>query len=50
MTKENWINKLRTEIKKGLNKENILDQEDKLLIYELYIKIKSEIDEIEKNK
>jgi len=48
--REQIINKLRTEIKKGLNKDNILDQEDKMLIYELYIKIKSEIDEIEKNK
>ena len=43
------INKLREEIKKGLNKENILDQEDKELIYKLYIKIKNEFNKMEKN-
>ena len=48
--REQIINKLRSEIKKGLNKDNILDQEDKMLIYELYIKIKNEFDKIEKNK
>ena len=37
--REQIINKLRSEIKKGLNKENTLGQEDKMLIYELYIKI-----------
>ena len=31
--REQVINKLRDEIKKGLNKENILDQEDKELMY-----------------
>ena len=48
--REEIINKLRAEIKKGLNKENILSQEDKMLIYDLYIKIKNELDEVEKNK
>ena len=47
--REQVINKLRDEIKKGLNKENILDQEDKELIYELYIKIKNEFNRMEKN-
>ena len=46
--REQVINKLRTEIKKGLNKENILNQEDKMLLYELYIKIKKEFNELEK--
>ena len=48
--REQIMNKLRAEIKKGLNKENILRQEDKMLIYELYIKIKNEFDKMEKNK
>ena len=47
--REQVINKLRDEIKKGLNKENILDQEDKELMYELYIKIKNEFNKMEKN-
>tara|TARA_B100001123_G_C15173009_1_gene972198 strand:+ start:717 stop:1022 length:306 start_codon:yes stop_codon:yes gene_type:complete len=47
--REQIINKLRDEIKKGLKKENILDQEDKELIYELYIKIKNEFNKMEKN-
>jgi len=48
--REEIINKLRDEIKKGLNKENILSEEDKILFYELYIKIKKELDEVEKDK
>ena len=48
--REQIKNKLRAEIKEGLNKENILRQEDKMLIYELYIKIKNEFDKMEKNK
>ena len=47
--REQVVNKLRDEIKKGLNKENILDQEDKELMYELYIKIKNEFNKMEKN-
>ena len=46
--REQIINELRVEIKKGLNKENILRQEDKMLIYKLYIKIKNEFDKMEK--
>ena len=48
--REQIKNKLRAEIKEGLNKENIFNQEDRLLLYELYIKIKNEFDKIEKNK
>ena len=48
--REQIKNKLRAEIKEGLNKENIFNQEDRLLIYELYIKIKNEFDKMEKNK
>ena len=35
-------NKIRNEIRDGLEKENILDEEDKVLLYKLYIKVKNE--------
>ena len=41
--------KLRSEIKKGLDNDYILNKEDKILLYKFYIKIKNEFKEIEKN-
>ena len=41
--------KLRLEMKKALDKDHILNQEDKILLYKFYIKIKNEFEEIEKN-
>ena len=41
--------KLRTEIKEGLDKDYILNEEDKILLYEFYLKLKNEFDEIEEN-
>ena len=41
-------NKIRTEISSGLEKEKLLNEEDKILIYKFYKKIKKEFDEIEK--
>ena len=41
--------KLRSEIKKGLDKDYILNKEDKILLYKFYIKMKNEFKEIEKN-
>ena len=41
--------KLRSEISKGLNKDHILNEEDKILLYEFYLKIKNEFKEIDKN-
>ena len=41
--------KLRFEIRKGLAKDKILNEEDKKLLYELYLKVKNEFKEIEKN-
>jgi len=41
--------KLRLEMKKALDKDHILNQEDKILLYKFYIKIKNEFKEIEKN-
>ena len=39
--------KIRNEIKNGLDKENILNQEDKILLYKLYKKIQKEFADIE---
>jgi len=43
-------NKIRNEIKKGLAKDKILNNEDKVLLYNLYHKLKEEFMEVEKNK
>ena len=37
------------EIRNGLSKDKILEVEDKMLIYQFYLKIKNEFKEIEKN-
>ncbi len=41
-------NKIRLEIEKGLRKDRIMNEEDKVLFYKLYLKIKNEFQEIEK--
>ncbi len=41
-------NKIRSEIEKGLRKDRIMNEEDKMLFYKLYLKIKNEFQEIEK--
>ena len=41
--------KIRLEIKNGLAKDKILNEEDKILLYELYLKIRNEFAEIDKN-
>lgn len=43
-------NKIRNEIKKGLAKDKILNDEDKILLYNLYHKLKEEFMEVEKIK
>ena len=43
-------NKIRNEIRNGLDKENILNQEDKILLYKLYKKIEKEFADIENNQ
>tara|TARA_B100000029_G_scaffold197369_1_gene195452 strand:+ start:869 stop:1168 length:300 start_codon:yes stop_codon:yes gene_type:complete len=40
--------KIRSEIKKGLLKDKIINEEDKILFYKFYLKIKNEFQEIEK--
>ena len=44
---DNVKDKIRLEIEKGLNKDNILNEEDKILLYKLYLKIKNEFKEVE---
>ena len=41
-------NKIRSEISSGLEKEKLLNEEDKILVYKFYKKIKKEFEEIEK--
>ena len=42
--------KLRNEISKGLKKENMINEEDKILLYKFYIKIKDEFKNLDKTK
>ena len=41
-------NKIRSEIKKGLLKDKIINDEDKILFYDFYQKVKNEFQKIEK--
>ena len=41
--------KIRIEIRNGLSKDKIFEEEDKKLLYQLYLKIKNEFKDIEKN-
>ena len=41
--------KLRNELSKGLNKGNMIAEEDKILLYKLYIKIKKEFEYLDKS-
>ena len=41
-------NKIRSEIQSGLEKDDLLSEQDKILIYKFYRKIKKEFNEIEK--
>ena len=42
--------KIRGEIEKGLGKENLISEQDKILLFKLYIKIKEEFDSLDKSK
>ncbi len=42
-------NKIRSELSKGLNKENMIAEEDKIILYKLYLKIKGEFEDLDKN-
>ena len=45
---ESVKDKIRLEIKKGLLKDKIMNEEDKVLFYKFYLKIKNEFQEVEK--
>ena len=42
-------NKIRSELSKGLNKDNMIVEEDKIILYKLYLKIKKEFEDLDKN-
>ena len=42
--------KIRQELTKGLNKENAISEEDKVLLYKLYLKLKKEFQDLDKDK
>ena len=44
---ENVKDKIRLEIEKGLNKDNIINEDEKIFLYKLYLKIKNEFKEVE---
>ena len=43
------LNKLRKEMKKGLEKEYMLKEDDRILIFKFFNKLKSEINSVETN-
>ena len=48
-SREEAKKKLRSELNKGLKKDHIFLEEDRILIYKIYKKIKKEFSELEKN-
>ena len=42
--------KLRVELTKSLDQENLINEEDKILLFKLYLKIKEEFKSLDKNK
>ena len=42
--------KIREELNSGLSKENLIYEEDKILLYKLYHKLKKEFQDIDKSK
>ena len=43
-------NKIRKELNKGLKKENLIAEEDKILLYKIYLKLKKEFEDLDKSK
>jgi len=48
--RKGFIEKIRNEVEDGLKKENLIYEEDKILLYKLYLKIKKEFKEIDQSK
>ena len=42
--------KIRKELNDGLSKDNLISEEDKILFYKLYIKLKKEFQDLDKSK
>ena len=42
--------KIRNKLTEGLKKENMIAEEDKILLYKIYIKIKKEFENLDKSK
>ena len=42
--------KIKNELTDSLNKESILYEEDKILLYKIYLKLKKEFEALDKNK
>ena len=42
--------KIRNELNDGLNKENLVAEEDKILLYKLYLKLRKEFQDLDKSK
>mgnify|MGYP001249023727 CR=1 FL=1 len=47
-TRSEFKQKLRNELSKSLNKENMIAEKDKILLYKLYLKIKEEFENLDK--
>ena len=49
-TRNEMKEKIRNELNDGLSKENIIAEEDKILLYKIYLKIKKEFEDLDKSK
>ena len=47
--RKDLINKLRKEMRKGVEKEYMLKEEDRILVYTFFNKLMSELNEVEEN-
>jgi len=48
--RKEFVKKIRDEIKDSLKKENLIYEEDKILLYKLYLKLKKEFESIDQSK
>ena len=48
--RQNMKNKIRNELNDALKKDNLIYEEDKILLYKLFQKIKKEFQDIDKSK
>ena len=49
-SREQVKDKIRKELNDGLNNENLVSEEDKILLYKLYLKLKKEFEDIDESK